>query len=167
VSDDAPDDPREVAVESLRALGLSAYAARTYVGLAALGAGTATDVSEAADVPRTRVYDAAEALRERGLVDVKRSSPRQFRPVSTETATRRLRSEYETHLETAQAALDAPGGYDRPVEQQGVWTVTGRTAVTDRVVEFVAGAEHEVAYTTTAALLTNEVVPACYSGRSP
>ena len=73
--EDPSDQARSTAVEQLRALGLSTYAARTFVALVSLGEGTAQDVSDIADVPRTRVYDAVDELRDHGLVDVKQSSP--------------------------------------------------------------------------------------------
>lgn len=155
-----PDRPREAAVERLRALGLSAYAARTFVALVALGEGSAQDVSRVADVPRTRVYDAAEELRQEGLVDVGQSSPKRFRPVSVETTSRRFEREYTDHVESLTTALCAVGPATNPVEQHGVWTVTGGEAVTDRVLEFVRTADEEVAFTTTGDLLTDEVVEA-------
>lgn len=152
--------PREVAVDRLRALGLSAYAARTFVALVALGDGTAADVSATMDVPRTRVYDAAEELRERGMVDVCQSTPKRFRPVSTETTGRRFLREYEDHVEALTEALEAVGAETHPVEQPGVWTVTGNDSVTDRVVEFVGAADEEVVYTADEGLLTDGVTGA-------
>lgn len=154
------DQPREAAVDRLRSLGLSAYAARTYVALVALGEGTAADVSATMDVPRTRVYDAAEELQTRGLVDVRQSTPKRFRPVSTETTCRRFQREYADHVEALTAALDDVGTDARPVEQPGVWTVTGNETVVDRVVEFVDAAEDEVVYTAAEGLLTDEVTGA-------
>ena len=68
MSGNTSDQARAIAVEQLKALGLSTYAARTFVALVSLGEGTAPDVSEVADVPRTRVYDAADELRDRGPV---------------------------------------------------------------------------------------------------
>jgi predicted transcriptional regulator len=130
----ALDHPREVAVDRLRALGLSAYAARTYVALVALSEGTATDVSETVDVPRTRVSDAAEELRERGLVDVRQSTPRRFRPVSTETTGRRFQREYADHVETLTAALRAAserGADVRLAEMSPASTRRVREAVPD------------------------------------
>lgn len=61
---DRSDDARSAAIEQLEALGCSTYAARTYVALVELGEGTAQEVSTVADVPRTRVYNAAAELRE-------------------------------------------------------------------------------------------------------
>ncbi|WP_433633300.1 TrmB family transcriptional regulator [Halomicrococcus sp. NG-SE-24] len=83
-----------MAIDQLEQLGLSTYAARTLVALVALGSGTAKDVSEVADVPRTRVYDAVEELQEEGLVDIQQSTPKQFWPVSTETLSRSFERTY-------------------------------------------------------------------------
>lgn len=97
---------RTAAIEQLEALGLSAYAARTYVALVSLGGGTARDVDAVSDVPRTRVYDAAEELRETGLVTVDQSSPRRFEPVSSSTVQQRFTHEYTRRIETLVEALD-------------------------------------------------------------
>ncbi|MBX0298224.1 helix-turn-helix domain-containing protein [Haloarcula nitratireducens] len=48
--------------QATEALGLNTYAARTFVALVSLDEGTAQDVSEVAEVPQTRVYDAADEL---------------------------------------------------------------------------------------------------------
>ena len=152
------DDPRSVAVDQLRALGLSAYAARTYVALVGLGEGTARDVSERVEVPRTRVYDAVEELSERGLVDVQRASPKRFCPVSVETTGRHFERTYATRVNRLREALEDVDHQPGSDEQRGVWTVTGRTAVADRVLEFLATAEREVIYMTVDELLTDEVV---------
>lgn len=154
------DEPRSVAVDHLTELGLSTYAARTFAALVALGDGTAQDVSDVADVPRTRVYDAADELRNWGLIDVQQSTPKRFWPVSTETATRRFEREFRDRVDTVTAALRELETTDRTREQRGVWTVTGRETVTERVVAFVEDAEDEVVYTTDTDLLTDPVVDA-------
>mgnify|MGYP000073687019 CR=1 FL=1 len=154
---DAPDQARSTAVRQLKALGLSTYAARTFVALVSLGEGTAEDVSEIADVPRTRVYDAAGELRDRGLVDVKRSSPKRFWPISSETAGRHFHQEYDHRVTTLIDALDSLGVPERSSEQRGVWTVTGRDTVSERVVDFVSTADDEVAYMTAEDLLAEEI----------
>ena len=158
MSPDSSDHARSAAIEQLEALGLSAYAARTFVALVSLGQGTAKEVSEVSDVPRTRVYDAVKDLQEQGLVDVRNSTPREFWAISTETAGRRFEAEYRHRVSTLTEALDSLGTVRRTEEQRGVWTVTGRDAVADRVVEFVQSAEDEVVYMTVEELLTEGVV---------
>ena len=57
-----PDQPREEATELLQKLGLKEYEARSFVGLSRLDAGTAKELSEITEVPRTRIYDAVKEL---------------------------------------------------------------------------------------------------------
>jgi len=151
------NDARSVAVEQLRAFGLSAYAARTFVALESLGEATAQEVSELVDVPRTRVYDAVEELREQGLVDVQQSSPKRFWAVSAETAARHVEQEYAHRVNVLTDALDSIETRERSSEQRGVWTVTGSDTVTQRVVDFVRTADREVVYTTDEQLLGETV----------
>ncbi|MFC5135061.1 MULTISPECIES: helix-turn-helix domain-containing protein [Haloferacaceae] len=98
MSTDPLDTPRSAAVEELEHLGLSAYAARTFVALVSLGTGTAKDVSEVSDVPRTGVHDAIDELHDDGLVDVRHSSPRTFRAISAETATRKFEQDHRVSI---------------------------------------------------------------------
>lgn len=158
MSVDDSDQAWSTAVKQLKALGLSTYAARTFVALVSLGEGTAQDVTNVADVPRTRVYDAAAELDERGLVDVKRTSPKRFWAISSETVGRHFEQEYDHRVTTMTEALDSLTSADRRSEQRGVWTVTGRETVAERVVDFVSTADDEVVYTTAEELLTDEIV---------
>jgi len=146
------------ALVQLEALGLSTYAARTFVALVSLGEGTAKDVSEVADVPRTRVYDAADELGERGLVDVKQSNPTRYWAISTETTGRHFEQEHEHRVTTLTDALETLRTSHHTTEQRGVWTVTGRDTVTERVMDFISVADDEVVYMTVEDVLTDEVV---------
>jgi sugar-specific transcriptional regulator TrmB len=155
---DPSEDPRRSAIEQLERFGLSAYAARTFVALSSLGSGTARDVSRVAEVPRTRVYDAVEELRDRGLVDVRESSPKQFWAISSETATRTFEREHRHRTSTLRRALSELEPAERRAEQRGVWTVDGRAAVTERVLEFFAEADEEIVYMTVEDLLTEALI---------
>lgn len=143
---DTPEERRSTAVDQPRAIELSTYAARTLVALAGLGSGTAQEVSDVADVPRTRVYDAVEELRGEGLVDVQNAIPKRFWPVSSETAARHFEQEYAHRLNVLTEALDGLESTSPTADQRGVRTVTGRKAVEQRVLEFVRTAEREIAY---------------------
>ena len=154
---DDSDRARDQAVELLTSLGLSTYAARTYVGLISLRGGTAQDVSDVAEVPRTRVYDAASELRDWGLVEVEQSTPQRFWAVSAETGSRTFEREYQDRIERLREALSDLDPSEQSTEQRGVWTVTGRDRVTERVVEFIESAEEEVVYMTVDDLLSDGV----------
>ncbi|MGB9955679.1 TrmB family transcriptional regulator [Haloferax prahovense] len=158
MSNNPDEDPQSVAIEQLERFGLSAYAARTFVALASLGTGTARDVSQVSEVPRTRVYDAIDELHDRGLVDILQSSPKRFWAISAETASRTFVHELEHRAELFQTALSELEPTERRAEQRGVWTVDGQTAVTERVLEYIASAEEEIVYMTVEDLLTDELI---------
>ncbi|MDY7080849.1 MAG: helix-turn-helix domain-containing protein [Halobacteria archaeon] len=151
-------DPVSRAIKQLEEMGLSTYAARTFVGLTGIGKGTAKEISRVSEVPRTRVYDAVDELREWGLVDVQNSNPQEFWCVSADTAGRVFQQKYEQNVNMLTDALDEISTDTRIEEQRGVWTVTGKSSVTDRVKEFIDSAENEVIYMTVEELLTDEVV---------
>jgi len=157
MSDDSLDDDAKTAIEQLEALGLSAYAARTFVALIRLGDGTAKEIHETSGVPRTRVYDAAEELRTHGLVDVQQSSPQRFWAISTETTGKHFEREYDYRVNQLTDALDSLAATEHSVEQRGVWTVTGRDTIDERIADFVDSAEREVVYMSVEDLLTEEV----------
>ena len=158
MSEDLTDEIHADAIARLQKLGMTEYAARIYVALLRLGSGTAREIAETTSVPRTRVYDAVEVLQERGFVDVSYGSPKVFRPVSRETATRQFQLEYDETIDELTDTLAALEPTDATHEQTGVWTVSGREAVTDRVQEFIGEADTEVVYMSVEELLTDEVV---------
>lgn len=158
MSSDPVEDPQTAAIEQLERIGLSAYAARTFVALASLGTGTARDVSQVSKVPRTRVYDAIDELHDRGLVDIQQSSPKQFWAISAETASRTFEHELQHRTELLRTALSELEPAERWTEQRGVWTVDGQTAVTERVFDFFASAEEELVYMTVEELLTEDLI---------
>lgn len=157
---DPVENPSAAATEQLEAFGLSAYAAQTFVALVSLGTATAKDVSQASDVPRTRVYDAVDELHERGLVDIQRSSPREFWAISAATTSRKFEREMDHRTSVLRTALDELEPARQSEEQRGVWTVRGQPAVTDRSLEFIAEADDEIVYMTVDDLLTEDIIDA-------
>ena len=134
------------AVEVLQQLGLKEYEARCFVGLSRLSAGTAKQLSEMTDVPRTRVYDAVRILEAQGLVEIQHSSPQKFRAVSMSEATETLRDQYETRVDRLQRALDDVEMVDDHEELsiQQVWALTGSTAIETRTNKLLDKATSEI-----------------------
>ena len=150
------------AVESLRTLGLSNYEAQVFVALQRLGGGTAQEVSDLSEVPRSQVYGAADSLAERGLVEVIKSSPKTYRPVALSTArtllTERLEREASRafdRLESLRATeTDHPDGQD-------VSTLRGRQPIDDRITTLVRSADHTAVFVSpTASATTADIADA-------
>lgn len=153
-----PPKAQSVATELLQQLGLSKYEAASYVALLRLGEGTARNISDIADVPRTRIYDAVERLQERGLVDVQHASPKVFRPVAHETALRHFQRDYDETITQLSEHLMALEPADYQSAKPGVWTTTGQAAIDDRVHETVTAATDEIIYLAVEAVLTDETL---------
>ena len=149
------------AVEVLQQLGLKEYEARCFVGLSRLNTGTAKQLSELTEVPRTRVYDAIRVLEAQGLVEIQHSSPRQFRAVPLDEATETLRDQYEGRVERLHDALDTVDIVEEDDESpvQQVWSMAGRTAIENRTNDLIENASEEVVLVVgDESLLTDELV---------
>lgn len=141
----------EDAVETvLGRFGLSGYESRVFIALQKLGTGTASEVADVTEVPRSQVYGAAESLADRGLVELQQSTPIRYRPVSPGEAEDRLtarlaeeRSQAFTYLSEVEGTLSQEG--ERRAE---VWTVEGRANVSDRVRMLAADARERIVYGT-------------------
>lgn len=146
------------AIELMTELSLTEYEARTFVGLLRLGRGSAKEVSDTVEVPRSRVYDAVESLHEMGLVDIRYGTPKQFIPVSRETTVRKFEVKYEDLTEELSTTLERLNPTGTMTEQIGVWTVTGTENIDRRIAEFVADANAEIVFMTDASLLSTDIV---------
>lgn len=135
------------AVSALKRLGLTTYEARVFVALQKLGTGTASDVADVADVPRSQVYGAAEDLEAQGLVDVEQSNPTRYRPVDVEEARERLYRQLESESDAAFDYLESvETEYSDSEESESIWTVRGSENVAARAAELLASAEERAVY---------------------
>jgi sugar-specific transcriptional regulator TrmB len=146
------------AIEALEELGLSNYEAKVFVALQKLGTGTARDIHQSTDVPRSQVYGAAESLQEEGLVEVQQSKPIQYRPVSLDEARSHLRNRFERTEEQAFDYLETAREQASEDEQrEDVWTVHGHEGVTGRIEQLVAEAEKRAVFGGPADLTTSGI----------
>jgi len=140
------DDTLNDAIELLQQLGLKEYEARCFVGLSRLATGTAKQLSDATEVPRTRVYDAIRVLEAQGLVEIQHSSPQRFRAVPITEATETLRDQYDARVDRLASALaDAEAlnpEANAPVQE--VWTLSDTDAIANRSSALISDATTEV-----------------------
>ena len=134
-------------VELLQQLGLKEYEARCFVALCRLPSGTAKQISDISDVPRTRIYDAIRVLEAKGLVEVQHSSPKRFRAVSVQEAAETLREDFASRTERLLEELQElePAALEEdPEETHEVWGLSGTTAIENRIDELLEDAEDEI-----------------------
>lgn len=139
----------EAAVELLQQLGLKEYESKTFVTLSGLPRGTAKDVSDRSEVPRTRVYDAIRVLETKGLVEIQHSSPQEFRTVPIDEAVAVLREEYEDRTDSLREALEGieatPATNDTEAVHE-VWTLAGESSIKKRTLKLLDDVEEELVF---------------------
>jgi sugar-specific transcriptional regulator TrmB len=148
------------AVAALKNLGLSEYEAKVFIALQRLGVGTARDIYRLTDVPRSQVYGAAESLEDRGLLEIKQSTPMEYRPVALDEAEERLESKFASQRDRAFSYLDDVR-QETPAEQEereDIWTLHGAETIDDRIRHLVEAAETGVIFAVTDEALVSEAV---------
>lgn len=130
------NEPFKRTVERLKSLDLSKYEARCFTALVAISNGTAREISEYGEVPRTRVYDAMESLESRGLVEIHYTSPRRYRPIDYETAVDRLFDQYKSRFDDLESGLEelSSGTVDSSTKNtSSVWNMCGTDTIDQRI----------------------------------
>lgn len=143
------DSNQEQAIELLQQLGLKAYEAKSFVALARRQSGTAKDISETSEVPRTRVYDAISVLESKGLVETQHSNPQVFRAVTIDEAVNTLQSEYLKRTESLRSALSElePADDEQTTEAtHEVWALSGDQGITSRTQQLIEGTADELIF---------------------
>lgn len=141
--------PQNRAVEELEQLGLREYEAKCFVSLTKITTGTAREVSEHIDVPRTRVYEAVRSLESEGLVEIQHGSPQRFRAIPIPEAVAVLEKRYQSRIRSLECSLEdlqdstADSG---PETDPEVWSLVGSDSITTRTARLVGEATEEVLF---------------------
>lgn len=141
--------PQDKAIEELEQLGLRKYEARCFVSLVQITSGTARDVSEQIDVPRTRVYEAVRSLESEGLVEIQHSSPKRFRAIPVPEAIEVLERKYRERIDSLEGALEQveeAADSKPPDVEPDVWSLTGTESIATRAKRLIDDANVEVLF---------------------
>ncbi len=132
------------AVPLLERLGLTSYEAKTYVALVGLGPSTASDIAEAAGVPRTRIYTVLSDLEEGGWVDSREGRPKTFQAQRPAHRIGRVREQLVEEIDTVVPALEAQ--YEEEATRFGgpIWLLDTPEALARRTLEMVKAAREEL-----------------------
>lgn len=132
------------AVEALKQFDLNEYEAKTFVVLLRMDNAPASEISDAADVPKSRVYDVLSALEKKGLVTKQPSSPKTYSANharrSLEHLLYRIEKSYEerlSHLRNQKEELTEllPARTEHEEDSTKVSTVEGTYAVACKLIE--------------------------------
>jgi len=95
------------AMDALKSIGLNLYERRLWVALLARGTSTAGELSEIANVPRSRTYDILQSLAEKGFVVVQTGKPIKYVAVPPEEAFERAKKKMEDDIREMQEKIES------------------------------------------------------------
>lgn len=93
-------------MDSLKSIGLNLYERRLWVALLARGTSTAGELSEIANVPRSRSYDILQSLAEKGFVVVQPSKPLKYVAISPVEGLERAKKKLEEDMKLTMQKMD-------------------------------------------------------------
>ena len=120
-------------IDDLKAAGLSEYEAKVYQALLQSGEQTGRQVSDKSEVPKTRVFDTLEKLKDKGLVQLVSQRPLIWSPLKPEVGIKLfIERKIESYNQIEKQLLDTTKKIQRLPEEkieEKVVTVSGFDAV--------------------------------------
>ena len=94
-------------LDALKGIGLNLYERKLWVALLARGTSTAGELSEIANVPRSRAYDVLQSLANKGFVVVQTGKPIKYVAIPPEEALERAKKKLEEEFKSLQERIDS------------------------------------------------------------
>jgi HTH-type transcriptional regulator, sugar sensing transcriptional regulator len=133
---------------ALREIGLNAYEIDAYIVLLAGGQMTAMEISEAAQVPYSKMYEVLNSLKEKGWIKNTESRPFKYYPVPPLEATRftklRLEDKYLNWENTVAENLQPLYEKRELVEHPDMLILRGQQAILSKLEEVLKKATMEI-----------------------
>ena len=103
-------------VEKLKSVGLNSYEAKVYIALLKKYPATGYEVSQNADIPQSRAYDALKSLEIEKIVVSDNAKPQKYTPISPKELTARYKRKINSTLEYLDKKLpNVKSDYNEPI----------------------------------------------------
>jgi sugar-specific transcriptional regulator TrmB len=133
---------------SLQEFGLTDYEIRSYTSLLEIGPATANELSEASEVPYSKIYEVLGSLEKKGWIEMEHGRPSKYYPKPPSVALEITKSQLENSLKTNEGVIL---GELQPIyEKKGVrehpdiWIVRGSLNVLSKIRETVEHVQKEI-----------------------
>lgn len=133
---------------SLQEFGLTDYEIRSYTSLLEIGPATASKLSEASDVPYSKIYEVLGSLEKKGWTEMEHGRPSRYYPKPPSVALEIAKSQVENALKTNEAMVlselqpvyEKKGVRERP----DIWIVRGNFNVIAKIRETIEHVQKEI-----------------------
>jgi len=135
-------------INILREIGLTDYEARAYKSLLELGVATASQVSEHAEIPYSKIYEVLNSLGRKGWIETQDERPRKYYPKPPTEALEATRLKIEDRIKAWEKAIrdEVQPLYERREirERPDIWILRGENTTIAKVKDLLEGVREEV-----------------------
>jgi len=131
-------------LEALRLMGLTDYETHTYVALTSLISANATEISVAANVPRSRVYQVLKNLVKKGFIEMSRGKPLKFTVIPPHEVFQKSKNHIKKGMDLAEAELNHIYESQIPQVPAPIWLVHGQEKIVNKEMEIISRAEESL-----------------------
>ncbi len=132
----------------LRELGLTGYETRAYLALLEGGVLTASQVSENAGVPYSKIYETLTSLERKGWIETEHGRPGRYYPKAPSEALATAKLQLEEKLKTWEKTISSelqPFYEKREIrEKPDIWILRGELSTAAKLREMLEKAENEL-----------------------
>lgn len=127
-------------VEKLKSLGFNSYEAKVYIALLKKYPATGYEVSQMADIPQSRAYDALKSLASDKIVIATDDKPQKYSPIAPKELTQRFKRKINSTIEYLEKRLpDVKEDYNEPLH-----TISGYENNLEKLKEIIKNAKKSI-----------------------
>ena len=127
-------------VEKLKEFGFNSYEAKVYIALLKKYPATGYEVSQIADIPQSRAYDALKSLVSSKVAFSTDSKPQKYTPISPKELTQRYKRKMVSTIEYLEKKLpDVREDYSEPIHMVGDYE-----KILNKIKEVIKNAKHSI-----------------------
>ena len=131
-------------IEILKELGLTMYEAQAYVTLTSLISSTATEISEKADIPRSKIYDVLKKLHEKEYIEIEDGRPLTYNVKSPVEVLSKEKEKINNRIDDTITTLTNIYENGMSQVQAPIWRIYGVEKIINQEVEIIKRAKNTV-----------------------
>ncbi len=130
--------------EALEIMGLTDYEIRAYVALTSLISADATEISVAANVPRSKVYQVLRNLVKKEFIEMSKGKPLKFTVIPPHDVFHKSSDHIKNRLELAEAELSNVYESQIPQVPAPIWLLHGQEKIVNKEMELISRSEESL-----------------------
>ncbi len=127
-------------VEKLKELGFNSYEAKVYIALLKKYPATGYEVSQIADIPQSRAYDALKSLVVNKIASSTDDKPQKYTPITPKELTQRFKRKMNSTIDFLEKKLpNVKEDYNEPIHN-----IFGYETILEKLKEIIKNTEHSI-----------------------